>query len=122
MPRWIKSKKSVINPQIKDEECFKWVVIEALHHKDIKHHPDRISLELTLSYENQSNWKELKFPVSVKKIDNFEKNNPGIAVNVLFSNKKSPKKNVYTIRRSEHNVKCKKQVNLLMIVDGEERH
>ena len=37
-------------------------------------------------YEKQYNWKGLEFPVSIKKIDKFEKNNPGIAVNVLFSN------------------------------------
>ena len=108
----------MINPQNKDEECFKWAVIEALHHEDIKHHPERISL--LRSYEKQYNWKGLKFPVSIKKIDKFEKNNPGIAVNVLFSNKKN--QNIYTARRSERNVKCKKQVNLLMIVDGEKRH
>ena len=41
---------------------------------------------------------------------------------MLFSNKKSPKKDIYTVRWSEHNVKCKKQVNLLMIEDGEKRH
>ena len=120
LPEWIKSKKAVINPQNKDEECFKWAVIEALHHEDIKHHPERISL--LRPYENQYNWKGLEFPVSIKKIDKFEKNNPGIAVNVLFCNKKSPKKDIYTVRRSERNVKCKKQVNLLMIVDGEKRH
>ena len=69
-------------------------------------------------YENQYNWKGLDFPASIKKIDKFEKNNPDIVVNVLFSNKK----NIYTACRSEHNMKCKKQVNLLMIVDGENRH
>ena len=36
---------------------------------------------------------------------------------MLFNKKKS--QNIYTARRSELNVKCKKQVNLLMIVDGE---
>ena len=56
----------------------------------------------------------------IKKIDKFEKNNPGIAVTVLFSNKKS--RNIYTVRRSARNVKCKKQVNLLMIMNGENRH
>ena len=106
LPVWIKSKKAVINPQNKDEECCKWAVIEALHHEDIKHHPERISL--LRSYENQYNWKGLEFPVSIKKIDKFEKDNPGIAVSVLFSNKKSPKKNIYTVRKSEHNAKCKK--------------
>ena len=37
---------------------------------------------------------------------------------MLFSNKKS----IYTARRSGRNVKCKKQLNLLIIVDCEKRH
>ena len=61
----------MINPQNKDEECFKWAVIEALHHEDIKHHPERISL--LRSYEKQNKWKGLEFPVLIKKIDKFEK-------------------------------------------------
>ena len=32
LPKWLKSKKAVINPQNKNEECFKWAVIWALHH------------------------------------------------------------------------------------------
>ena len=116
MPKWLKSKKAVINLQNKDEECFKWAVIEALHHEEIKHHPERISL--LRPYENQYNWEGLEFPVSIKKIDIFEKNNPGIAVNVLLSNKKY----IYTARRPRRTVKCKKQVNLLMMMDGENRH
>ena len=119
LPKWIKSKKAVINPQNKDEECFKWAVIAALHHEEIK--KDHQCISRLRAYEKQYNWKGLEFPVSIKKIDKFEKNNPGIAVNVLFSNKKM-KIYIYTARRSERNVKCKKQVNLLMIVDGEKRH
>ena len=118
LPRWIKSKKPVINPQNKDEESFKLVAIASLRHEEIKNNLERISL-LRL-YENQYNWIGFKFPVSIKKIDKFEKNNPGIPVNVLFSKKKS--QNIYTAHRSELNVKCKKYVNLLMIVDGQKRH
>ena len=29
LPKWIKSKKAVINTQNKDEECFKWATIAA---------------------------------------------------------------------------------------------
>ena len=76
----------MINPQNKDEGCFKWVVIAALYQEDIKHHPEKISL--LEPYENQYNWKGLEFPVSIKNIDEFERNNPGIAVNVFSSNKK----------------------------------
>ena len=118
LPEWIKSKKAVINPQNKDEECFKWAVIAVLHHKEIKNNPERISF--LRPYKNQYNWKGVEFPVSIRKIDKFEKNNPGIAVNVLFSNKKN--QNIYTARSSECNAKCKKQVNSLMIEDGEKRH
>ena len=41
---------------------------------------------------------------------------------MLFSNKKSLEEDIYTVRRYERNVTCKKQVNLLIIVDGEKRH
>ena len=56
--------------------------------------------------ENQYNWKGFELPVSIKKIDKFEKNNPGIALKLLFNNKKNQKKNIYIVRRSERNVKC----------------
>ena len=87
--KWIKSKKAMINPQNKDEEGLKWAVITALHHKDIKKDHQRISS--VRPYESQYNWKGLEFPVSIKKIDKFEKNNPDIAVNVLLSNNKKSK-------------------------------
>ena len=118
LPKWTKSKKVVINPQNKDEECFKWAFIAALRHEEIKHNPERVSL--LRPYENQHNRKGLEFPVSINKIDKFEKNNPGMAVNVLFSKKKC--QNIYTAERSKRNVKCKERVNLLMIEDGEKRH
>ena len=84
LPKWLKSKKAVIKAQNKDEECFKWAVIGAFHHEEIKKDHQRISR--LRPYEKQYNWEGLEFPVSIKKIDKFEKNNPGIAVNVLFSN------------------------------------
>ena len=59
-----------------------------------------------------------EFPVSINKTDKFEKNDPDTAVNVLFNMKKS----IHTSRRSELNGNCSKQVDLLMIVDGENRH
>ena len=43
LPKWLKSKKAVINPQNKDEKCFKWAVIAALHHEEIKKDHQRIS-------------------------------------------------------------------------------
>ena len=110
----------MLNPQNEDEECFRWAVISALHYEEIEKANQRMSKMET--YENQYNWEGLEFPVLIKMIDKFENNNPDIAVNMLFSNKKSQKKSIYTVCWSGRNIKCKKQVNLLMIVDGEERH
>ena len=83
----------MINPQNKDEECFKWAATGALHHKVIKHYLERIIL--LKSYEKQYNWKGLKFPESIMKIDGKEQ--PWHSSNVLFSNKKN--QNLYTAPR-----------------------
>ena len=55
----------MINPQNKDEEGFKWAVIAALHHEEIKHHPERISR--LRPHENQYNWKELEFQYRLRR-------------------------------------------------------
>ena len=44
LPDWLKNKKCCINPKNEDdEECFKWAVIAALHHTDIKKDVQRLS-------------------------------------------------------------------------------
>ena len=124
IPAWIANKKAVINPKNeKDEECFKWAVIASLHHEEINSHPERTSkLE---PYSNLYNWKGLKFPVPVNQIEKFEKNNPEIAVNVLYLDdpKEGKSKGKITIlRRSDGNTTRSKVVNLLLITDGEKSH
>ena len=120
LSEWLESKKAVVNPQNKEEECFKWALIAVLHHQEIK--KDHQDISKLRPYENEYNWKGLEFPVSIKKTNKFQKSNHVIAVNVLFTNIYIYIKNIYTASRLERNVKCKKQVNLLMIVDVENRH
>ena len=123
LPAWIVNKKAVINPQNEDEKCFKWAVITALHHEDIKNNRHRISnLE---PYSDLYNWKGLEFPMTVSKIDKFEKNNPDIAVNVLYLHhpKEGKSKGKITIlQRSDGNTSRSKVVNLLLITDNEKSH
>ena len=116
LPQWIASKKAVINPKNEDEECFKWAVVAALHCEEISVNPERISK--LRPFAERYDWEGLEFPMALNKISKFEKRNPEIAVNVLFVNKKS----IYIARRSEFNGKRSKQVNLLMIIDGKNRH
>ena len=118
VPKWIASKKAVINPKNNDEKCFKWDVIAAIHYQEIE--KDHLGVLRLQHYEDQYNWNSLEFPLAIQKVSKFERNNPGMAVTVLLSNMKN--KNIYTVPRSELNGKCKKQVNLFMVVDGEKRH
>ena len=43
LPDYIANRKSVINPQNGDSECFKWAIITADRWTDIGSHPERIS-------------------------------------------------------------------------------
>ena len=76
------SKKPVINPKNEnDEECLKWAITVALHHKEIKSHPKCMSN--IMRYTNNYDWSGLGFPVAISEIEKFEKNNNDIVVNVL---------------------------------------
>ena len=111
---WIVSKKAVINPKNEnDKEFFKCAVTVALHREKIKSHPECISN--IMRYANNYNWSRLEFPEAINKINEFEKNND-IAVNVLGI--KGQK--IYICRKSKYN--DRKNVDLLLITDGEKRH
>ena len=62
LPKWIKSKKTVINPEKNHEERFKWAAIAAIHHED---HQRISKLD---PCENQYNWEVLEFPVLINKM------------------------------------------------------
>ena len=80
LPKFLASKKAIINPKNSDRECFKWAVTEAVYPQ--KSNRDRIT---KTSRENAEkfNWDGIKFPVKLSQISLFEKNNPGYVVNVL---------------------------------------
>ena len=81
LPDWIVKKKAVINPDNEnDKECFKWAITAALHHKDIKSHPERMPSLKRFAYNYD--WSGLEYPVAINKISEFEKKN-GIPVNIL---------------------------------------
>ena len=111
LPSWIANKKVVINPKNEnDEECFKWAVTAALHHKEMGKDPQRISN--IMRYTNIYNWPGLEFLVAINKINEFEKNN-NVSVNILGVKGQMP----YICRKSKYNDR-KNVANLLVIVDG----
>ena len=70
-PKWLKDKKSTINPKKKNLKCF----------DNINNHPEKISK--IRSFVDQYNWKDIDFPATSKDWKNFELNNK-VASNILF--------------------------------------
>jgi len=80
-PQWLSKKQCVANVKNFDSNRFVWSVLSALH--PAAHNPDRLSNYV--DYENSLNISGLTFPLAVKDVPKFEKQNPSISVNVLCS-------------------------------------
>ena len=59
-PKWLKDKKSTINPKNNDDKCFQYAVTLALNLDKIKKDPQRISK--IKPFIDQYNWKDIDFP------------------------------------------------------------
>ena len=79
--KWLKDKKSTINPKHNDHKCFQYAATLALNLDKIKKDPQRISK--IKPFIEQYNWKEIEFPSNSKDWKKFELNNE-IALNILF--------------------------------------
>ena len=110
LPDWIVKKKTIINPQNDDKECFKWAVIAA---SEIGNSTQCL-LNLR-KFTDHFDWSGLEFPVAINEIDVFERKND-VSVTVLAL--KGPE--VYIARKSER--KSSKDVKLLLITNGKCRH
>ena len=42
-PKWLKNKKTAINPKNNDDKCFQYAITVSLNHEQTKSHPERIS-------------------------------------------------------------------------------
>ena len=116
-PKWLKDKKSTINPINNDDKCFKYAVTFASNLDKIRKNPQRISK--IKPFIEQYNWKEIELPSTSNDWKNFELNNE-IALNVLYVPHNTKK--IHVAYKWKHNSAREKQVILLMITDGENWH
>ena len=65
-PKWLKNKKSTINPNNNDYKCFQYAVTLALNLDKINNHPERISK--IKPFIEQYNWKDPSTSKDWKKI------------------------------------------------------
>ena len=113
-PKWLKDKKSTINPKNNDHKCFQYAVTLALNLDRIKKDPQRISKIKPFIY--QYNWKDIDFASTSKDWKKLELNNE-IALNIFYVLHNTKK--IHVAYKSRHNLTCDKQVILLMISNGE---
>ena len=106
--RWIKDKKSTINPKNNDYKCFQYAVTAVLNHDKINKHPQRVSK--IKPFIDQYNWNDKDFPSTNKDWKKFELNNESIP-------HKTGK--IHLAYKSKHNLTRENQVILLMITNGE---
>src|SRR5277367_3957754 len=84
LPKWIKDKKACINVKNKDNKCFMWTILSALH--KVEKDPQRVSHYK--KYENELNFDGIEFPVKISDIEKFEKLNK-ISILVVGINEKN---------------------------------
>ena len=114
-PKWLKDKKSTINPKNNDHKCFQYAVTLALNLDKINNNPERISkIE---PFIEQCNWKEIDFLSTSKDWKKFELNN---TLNILYVPHNTKK--IHVAYKSRYNLTQEKQVILLMISNGENWH
>ena len=125
LPKELAEKKAIINVKNEnDNECFKWTVTSAVFSQD--KNAERLSKQMKKDSE-KFDWKGIEFPVSLKQIDKFKKQN-NYAINVfgyekVDCKKADCKKVVYPLRiskRDEHS--CEQVINLLLIANEETNH
>ena len=63
-PKWLKDKKSTINPNNNDYKCFQYAVTLALNYDKIDRNPQRISK--IKPFIEEYNWKDIDFPSTSK--------------------------------------------------------
>lgn len=94
-PKYIHDRKAVINIKNKDNKCFLWSVLAAIHHKEIKQNLERVGHYR--QYEHELHMDKITFPVSIDQIDRFESQNKDISINVYaFKHQKKTTSNKTT--------------------------
>ena len=116
-PKWLKNKKSTINPKNNDYKCFQYAVTLALNLDKINTNSQRISK--IKPFIEEYNWKDIDFPSTSKDWKKIELNNE-IALNILYVPHNTKK--IEIAYKSKHNFTREKQVILLMISNGENWH
>ena len=107
LPEELAVKKAIINMKNDDNKCFLWSILWALNPKEC--YPKRVDMEFRKK-ENTLNMRGIEYPVSLKDLGKYEKQNPSLSITVLGHEEKG----VYPLRISDR-VDRDRNIILLLI-------
>jgi len=97
--------RSVINVKNEDNHCFEWAILSALYPADENaHRPAKYQ-----AHQRELNFTGIKFPVKVTDISKFERQNPGLSVNIF-----GWKSGLYPLHVSKQ---AGREIDLLLLTD-----
>ena len=112
LPTNLKQCGAILNIQNNHNKCFLWSILG--HFYSVLIQPENV--EHYIPYETKIDMRGIPYPVSLAKIDKFERQNDTISVNVFgFENNE-----IYPLRITK--LKGKKHVNLLYLQEGVYTH
>ena len=112
-PLPFKLRRVIINVRNKDNRGFEYAILSAQHHNEIKADHSRPSKYK--KYLGKFDFTGIEFPVSLEDTDKFEKQNPGIGVNVYGYDEE-----VYILRINEEDPQ--NAIDLLLITNEENQN
>ena len=114
LPKELADKKAIIYMQNKNNKCFLWCVLRVLNPD--KNNSQRLDKKL-MGKENTLNMEGIDYPVSLKDLTKFEKQNPTISITVLGYKRNG----VYPLRNST-NTDRDYNIILMLIEEGGVKH
>ena len=114
LPEELANKKAIINMKNSDNQCFLWCILRALNPRD--RDQERVDTELKKK-KNTLTMKGIEYPVSLKDLGKFEKQNRNISIMILGYEEKG----VYPLRISDC-VGRDYKIILLLIEEGGVKH
>ncbi|KAL4153215.1 hypothetical protein QTP88_001048 [Uroleucon formosanum] len=86
LPKHIGDKKAIINVQNKDDKCFLWAILSALH--PVEKNPQRVIKYIPFENEFDKEFKDIEFPLKTTDIPKFVKRTKDISINIYCLDKK----------------------------------
>ena len=115
LPKFLESKGAIINMKNDDDKCFLWCVLRALNLKN--NHNEIIDGDLKSKIDTLD-MGDIKYPVKLPDINEFERLNSSIAISVFAY---STEDKVYPLRISGYSNRLYK-IKLFLITEEEKRH